>query len=480
MTRAILALALVLGLLISPAYAQEQIALADNFDDPAVGFLPDSSPNPTRYEIGYVGGEYVIRRIDASYTGASAVNVPGVFVDARIAVDARLLGTAADSYVRLSCRAQAGTADFEYRVAVRPGTREFRLERRDRGPTVLLQDWRASAAIRGANETNRVELSCVGSRIAASFNGTEVIAIQDDTYSQGRFELGLFSSGRTAEARFDNLVVIERIAPQAPAAEEAEGSPVGDGPAEEPASVEEAAPSAPTEETAPAVAVPSEEQAAPRTEEVAAEPPPPAPTATPAPTPTVTPAARPGDVLLTDNFNDPAAGFLPRSSPDPARYLLGYADGEYMIRRVDASYTGASTADLPGIYGDASIAIDARLVGTPGNAYVRVSCREQAGTDSEYRLAVRPGSREFRLERRDRGRATALLDWRASPAIRDGNQTNRLELICAGDRITASINGVEVGSVADDTYKQGRMEIGLFSTGVTSEARFDNLVVTQR
>lgn len=448
----------------------DEVVLADNFDDPALGFLPGSSPNPTRYEIGYVGGEYLIRRVDASFTGASTVQLPGQYADASIAVDVRLVGSTGERYVRLACREQTGP-DSEYRFLLRPGTREFRLERWDRGRAVVLQDWRAAAAIRGGNEKNGMELSCMGATISASVNGTQVGSVLDDTYLRGTMELGLFGAGSTAEARFDNLVVVGRFVREAPPQEEAAPSEV----VAEPAPEESAAPEAEVVAEEPA-AEPGETVAEP----AALPPPAPEPTAAPPPTPTLTPAPRPGDILLTDNFNDPAAGFLPRASPDPARYLFGYVDGEYMIRRVDASYTGASAADLPGIYADASIALDARLVGTPGNAYVRVSCREQAGAESEYRFAVRPGTREFRIERRDRGTTTALLDWRASGAIREGTQTNRLELSCVGNRISGGINGTEVGVVQDDTYRQGRIEIGLFASRSTAEARFDNLVVTQR
>lgn len=41
----------------------------------------------------------------------------------------------------------------------------------------------------------------------------------------------------------------------------------------------------------------------------------------------------PGTVLLADDFDDPDAGWLPTSSPQPDRYLRGYEDGEYFIQK---------------------------------------------------------------------------------------------------------------------------------------------------
>src|SRR5438445_325200 len=59
----------------------------------------------------------------------------------------------------------------------------------------------------------------------------------------------------------------------------------------------------------------------------------------PAPTPTAAPSlpastfgpAAPGTVLYSDSFDDPAAGRLPKTSPDPSHFERGYAEGEYVL-----------------------------------------------------------------------------------------------------------------------------------------------------
>jgi hypothetical protein len=65
-----------------------------------------------------------------------------------------------------------------------------------------------------------------------------------------------------------------------------------------------------------------------------------------------------------------------------------------------------------------------------------------------------------------------------SSAIHRGNVSNRVELRCADDLINARINGEELASVQDGTYRTGTMWIGVSGAGV--EAYFDNLIVDLR
>ena len=113
-----------------------------------------------------------------------------------------------------------------------------------------------------------------------------------------------------------------------------------------------------------------------------------------------------------------------------------------------------------------------------------MACREQYGQEpSQYELALLPGSGEFALGRFDQGQYTALFPQQPSAAIRRGEASNHLELGCAGSTISASINSTEVASVQDSTYGEGQVLFGArvyAGSGGLIEARFDNLVLTQR
>jgi hypothetical protein len=182
----------------------------------------------------------------------------------------------------------------------------------------------------------------------------------------------------------------------------------------------------------------------------------------------------PGSILLADAFDDPAAGVLPTASSQPDKYAQGYVEGQYFIRKIDPNWPFVPFADLPGTYSDASVGIDVRVTGESASRSANLKCR------GRYQLVVQPDGRLFRLGRFDGSTEVVLRDWQPASAIRRGNGTNRLELACVGNTIAASINGTVVAAVQDGTYQTGAMSVGVSGAAGTSEARFDNLVVTQR
>jgi hypothetical protein len=191
--------------------------------------------------------------------------------------------------------------------------------------------------------------------------------------------------------------------------------------------------------------------------------------------------AQGGEVLFSEEFEDPNVTLMPEISPNPSRFVVGYSEGEYLMRRNEAALAGTTEIPVPGEYGDAAIAVEVRIVGSAAAPrYVRLTCRGRPGEESEYRLLVQPGSRQIRIERRDRGMPVPLVDWRTSNAIRPNTERNLLELACVGDVISATINGEPVASARDGTYTSGRMELGVFAPSLTIDARFDNLYVFSR
>lgn len=189
-----------------------------------------------------------------------------------------------------------------------------------------------------------------------------------------------------------------------------------------------------------------------------------------------------GTVLFADSFDDPAGGQLPKASPLPDKYTRGYVGGEYQLKKLDPTWDRLPSAAVPGTYSDAALAIDARLVGDIARANIVLACRDTSTstTSSQYRLTVRTDTQQFQLARWDAGKEAVLVRFRASETIRLRTLTNRLELSCIGNRIAAVINGFEVASVQDDTYKSGGMWFGAGSfagTNLATEARFGRLVV---
>jgi hypothetical protein len=175
-------------------------SITDGFDSPAATGLPQSSPVPAQYTRGYVDGEYRIRI--ASFNGIAMASFPDAYADASLAIDTRLLSERGE--IVLTCRAgpQSG-----YRLTVDPSTQRFRLRRVEAGGGPFLINPTQSNAIARGGAANRLELSCLGSTIAAKANGEPLFSLQDAPYASGEFHLGLFSPNAPAEVAFDNVVI---------------------------------------------------------------------------------------------------------------------------------------------------------------------------------------------------------------------------------------------------------------------------------
>jgi hypothetical protein len=104
-----------------------------------------------------------------------------------------------------------------------------------------------------------------------------------------------------------------------------------------------------------------------------------------------------------------------------------------------------------------------------------------AGGDAATPVAlVSPGRGQFAVARWDGGRETRLVDWQTARAMRQGNQTNRLELHCRDGGVQVRINSIQVAQLQDATYRAGTLWLGVTADGdraTPTEAHFDSLVV---
>jgi hypothetical protein len=212
-----------------------------------------------------------------------------------------------------------------------------------------------------------------------------------------------------------------------------------------------------------------------------AKPSPPPAKPTTSPTPQPKPALPPG-VLLAEDFERAETGQLPRTSSRPNDYVFNYERGEYVITKINPALQAAPMVILNGPYDNTAIAIDVRLMGDVTSRYVFLVCRNQAtsGQSKHYRASIVPDGRQFILSRWDDGQERMLATGANEPAVNPGNARNRLELRCAGTKISASVNGKLVASVDDMTLNRGDHGVGVGAfTGIqgTIEARYDNLEI---
>jgi hypothetical protein len=189
-----------------------------------------------------------------------------------------------------------------------------------------------------------------------------------------------------------------------------------------------------------------------------------------------------GNIVLADDFSDPARSVLSADSSDPSQ-RSAFDAGKFVLQRLVTTELGFNVQGVSGPYADASVAVSARLPSGAPTQYVGLGCRmlqTALGLDALYALVVFPAVQTFGLIRADNGQSTVITPWATSPAINSvGAASNRLELSCVGDTIAARINGVDVASVQDATYQSGGavLLVGNNEAG-TAEARFDDFQVT--
>lgn len=196
-------------------------------------------------------------------------------------------------------------------------------------------------------------------------------------------------------------------------------------------------------------------------------------------------ARRPADedvdqIVIVDSFNNPSRSRLSTVSPDPAQVRYAYEDGEFVIETLDPE-AGIWQAGVDGVYADVSLAIDARFAGDVEGRVVLIGCRYGAGEAGpyEYTMLANPAAATVSLVRWDEGEPTYLVENAAAP-FGPATEPNRLELSCVGEAIRASVNGQVAAEVEDDAYESGFLYVaaGTLDVPGTSEARFDNLLIT--
>jgi hypothetical protein len=190
----------------------------------------------------------------------------------------------------------------------------------------------------------------------------------------------------------------------------------------------------------------------------------------------------PSGVLAADSFDNPATGLLPRASARPNDYVFSYDGGEYVINKINASLPAAPIVFLTDTFENTVIAVDVRFTGEVASRYAFVVCRDQSsgGLARQYRASVVPEGRRLVLSRWDDGNQRVLSEARDDAAIHTGNAKNRLELRCAGQKVSASVNGKVIATADDLTYNRGSHGVGAGTfSGVDGvlEARFDDLEV---
>lgn len=190
--------------------------------------------------------------------------------------------------------------------------------------------------------------------------------------------------------------------------------------------------------------------------------------------PTVARHWRPS-LLFFDDFSDPGSGWYVGENENSR---IGYVGGEYQIYLKSTSWGQLVTPDLvlPSDYG---IEADCRqATHVPGSYGLVFDSRFTPGGYETHQFLVYPDDQDYLLVRRNMdGTWTLLIGWTYHPAIRSGQQTNRLRVERVGTQISFYVNDTLVTTYTDAGLASPGRDAGVRAysyDGVPVDMRFDN------
>lgn len=176
--------------------------------------------------------------------------------------------------------------------------------------------------------------------------------------------------------------------------------------------------------------------------------------------------------MYEDDFSHPASGWGRASSED---YEYGYEDGEYHILVKKSHWAPRNCNTGAGQFTDFALEIDARLVSGPNESSYGVVFRLQ-DVYNFYSLLVW-GDGYYQVETWLNDKRTEQQGKTKSDFVNQGNNTNRLKVVCRGTQIEVYVNGHHLTTVTDDSFAGGYVGVIVQTAGANAHVAFDNIKV---
>jgi hypothetical protein len=201
-----------------------------------------------------------------------------------------------------------------------------------------------------------------------------------------------------------------------------------------------------------------------------------------------TPAPTPGPDVYTANFATWDSGL--KGAPYPARLSYDAATKEYRIALTDAkrAYAYQVYSPDPQKFADFQLDVDARRIAGPDNGSYGLLFRIQPRAthdkaNADIALLVHPDEQYFALNLLMADGTGKNIGKGNTAAIRKGDATNHLTVICQGDNVTVAINGQPVGTYSTPLLTAGAVGLVVSSPpnpsgSVGTQAAFTNLRIS--
>lgn len=155
-------------------------------------------------------------------------------------------------------------------------------------------------------------------------------------------------------------------------------------------------------------------------------------------------------------------------------------NGQFIMNVVSPSYVGwTECSDTE--YADFIVEVDAAQAGGPDNNAYGVIFRYGLQSNEFYAFVVSgDGYYAFTVDGANRVEPEFLVEWTASPAVKQGRQTNRLKVAALGAGMKYYVNGQYLGEVQDSRFSKGT--VGFLAGSVEEggvQIAFDNLRISE-
>jgi len=176
-------------------------------------------------------------------------------------------------------------------------------------------------------------------------------------------------------------------------------------------------------------------------------------------------------LLLADDFDDPASGWLEAADAEASQ---GYRDGRFFFQVRAPDLIVWDTAD--GNFQDFDLEVSAKQAsGAPENSYGVLVRYVDEGNFYRFDLT---GDGRYAVLKSERGEWQTLVDWQGSAHVRPLGEVNRIQVVCQGSEMTFYANNWVLVSVGDSTFERG--DVGLFASTFAEpdvEVEFDDLKI---
>ena len=164
---------------------------------------------------------------------------------------------------------------------------------------------------------------------------------------------------------------------------------------------------------------------------------------------------------FTEDFSNATNGWK-TASDDAIKISLQDGALHFTINDLD---TIAWSTPKDKRFGDSVLDVDATQVTGPNDNTYGVIFRYQDDRNF-YRLDI-SGDGYFAVFKRKDGAWSKVQDYTETPAVKQGNATNHLQVIAKGNQFTFNVNGQTVKTFGDKDFSTGNV-------GVTAGTLFDN------